>query len=93
MVAIGMFIISVGMMSGGRVMFSFFPTPEADIIIANFKMHSGTTRSKTEEMLNQVAALDNEKAALNTEILGLRNSMYINNEKFERTIINIMMAG
>jgi hypothetical protein len=31
-------------------------------------------------MLNQVAALDNEKAALNTEILGLRNSMYINNE-------------
>ena len=54
MVAIGMFIVSVGMMSGGRVMFSFFPTPEADIIIANFKMHSGTTRSKTEEMLNKI---------------------------------------
>ena len=47
MVAIGMFIVSVGMMSGGRVMFSFFPTPEADIIIANFKMHSETTRYKT----------------------------------------------
>ena len=44
MVAIGMFIVSVGMMSGGRVLFSFFPTPEADIIIANFKMHSGTKR-------------------------------------------------
>ncbi len=54
MVAIGMFIVSVGMMSGGRVMFSFFPTPEADIIIANFKMHSGTTRSKTEEMLKKI---------------------------------------
>ena len=54
MFAIGMFIVSVGMMSGGRVMFSFFPTPEADIIIANFKMHSGTTRSKTEEMLNKL---------------------------------------
>ncbi len=54
MVAIGMFIVSVGMMSGGRVMFSFFPTPEADIIIANFKMHSGTTRSKTEEMLSKI---------------------------------------
>jgi multidrug efflux pump subunit AcrB len=39
------------MMSGGRVLFSFFPTPEADIIIANFKMHSGTTRSKTQKML------------------------------------------
>ena len=54
MVAIGMFIVSVGMMSGGRVMFSFFPTPEADIIIANFKMHSGTTRSKTEEMVKNI---------------------------------------
>ena len=54
MFAIGMFIVSVGMMSGGRVMFSFFPTPEADIIIANFKMHSGTTRSKTEDMLNKL---------------------------------------
>jgi len=51
MIAIGMFVISVGMMSGGRVLFSFFPTPEADIIIANFKMHSGTTRSKTQKML------------------------------------------
>ena len=31
-------------------------------------------------MLNQVTALENEKAALNTEILGLRNSMYANDE-------------
>jgi hypothetical protein len=31
-------------------------------------------------LLNQVTALENEKAALNTEILGLRNSMYANNE-------------
>ncbi len=54
MIAIGMFIVSVGMISGGRVMFSFFPTPEADIIIANFKMHSGTTRSKTEEMVKKI---------------------------------------
>ena len=61
MIAIGMFIISVGMMSGGRVLFSFFPTPEADIIIANFKMHSGTTRSNTEKMLDNV-----EKGLLKT---------------------------
>ncbi|MDA0763854.1 MAG: efflux RND transporter permease subunit [Proteobacteria bacterium] len=54
MIAIGMFIISVGMVSGGRVLFSFFPTPEADIIIANFKMHSGTTKSHTQKMLNNL---------------------------------------
>jgi hypothetical protein len=37
-------------------------------------------RNRFEEMLNQVTALENEKAALNTEIIGLRNSMYANNE-------------
>jgi septal ring factor EnvC (AmiA/AmiB activator) len=37
-------------------------------------------RNRFEELLNQVAALENEKATLNTEILGLRNSMYANNE-------------
>jgi hypothetical protein len=37
-------------------------------------------RNRFEELLNQVAALENEKAALNTDILGVRNSMYVNNE-------------
>jgi hypothetical protein len=36
-------------------------------------------RNKFEEMLNQVAALENKKATLNTEILGLRISIYTNN--------------
>ena len=54
MVAVGMFIISIGMMSGGRVLFSFFPTPEADIVIANFKMHSGTTKTQTTKMLDNL---------------------------------------
>src|SRR5688500_5977441 len=36
-------------------------------------------RAKFEELLNQVTALENEKAALGTEILGLRNSIYSNN--------------
>ena len=54
MVAVGMFIISIGMMSGGRVLFSFFPTPEADIVIANFKMHSGTTKTQTAKMLDNL---------------------------------------
>ena len=54
MVAVGMFIVSVGMMSCGRVLFSFFPTPEADIVIVNYKMHSGSTRSQTTRMLENV---------------------------------------
>ena len=54
MVAIGMFIVSIGMVSGGRVLFSFFPTPEADIVIVNFKMHSGSTKSQTKKMLENI---------------------------------------
>ena len=54
MVAIGMFVVSIGMMSGGRVLFSFFPTPEADIVMANFKMYSGSTKSQTKKMLENI---------------------------------------
>ena len=54
MVAVGMFVVSIGMMSGGRVLFSFFPTPEADIVMANFKMHSGSTKSQTKKMLENI---------------------------------------
>ena len=54
MIAVGMFIVSIGMVSGGRVLFSFFPTPEADIVIVNFKMHSGSTKSQTKKMLENI---------------------------------------
>jgi hypothetical protein len=37
-------------------------------------------RARFEELLNQVTALENEKSSLSTEILGLRNSVYTNNE-------------
>jgi hypothetical protein len=37
-------------------------------------------KHRFEELLSQVAALENEKAALNTKIMELRNSIYTNNE-------------
>ena len=42
-------------------------------------------RNRFEELLNQVTSLENEKAELNTEILGLRNSIYTNNETIRKT--------
>jgi transposase len=36
--------------------------------------------NRFEHLLNQVSTLEREKAALNTEIMGLRNSIYTNNE-------------
>jgi hypothetical protein len=46
-------------------------------------------RNRFEELLNQVAALENEKATLNTEILGLRNSIYTNNEIIRRKNLHL----
>jgi transposase len=37
-------------------------------------------RARFEVLLNQITALENEKDSLNTEILGLKNSIYTNNE-------------
>jgi hypothetical protein len=37
-------------------------------------------RARFETLLNQITALENEKNSLSTEILGLRNSIYTNNE-------------
>jgi hypothetical protein len=39
-----------------------------------------TLRNKHEDLLNQATTLQGEKLALGTEILGLRNSIYTNNE-------------
>ena len=41
-------------------------------------------RFRFEELLNQITALENEKAKLDDEILRLRNSIYTNNEIINR---------
>ena len=48
------------------------------IELANYGLPN--IRYRLEESINQVEALENEKATLNTEILSLRNSIYANNE-------------
>ena len=57
--AIGLLIFAVGMMAGGRVNFVFFSAPEADRVFANVTMASGSTRSQTLTMLEELErALD-----------------------------------
>ncbi|MEM9683853.1 MAG: efflux RND transporter permease subunit, partial [Pseudomonadota bacterium] len=48
---VGLLILCVGMIAGGRIPFSFFPSPEADLIYANVTMVSGTSREKTNRMV------------------------------------------
>jgi multidrug efflux pump subunit AcrB len=62
---IGMLILSVGLVGGGRVPFNFFPSPEADLVYANVKMVSGTSRAQTLEMIGALeAGLDAAESAL-----------------------------
>ena len=57
--AFGLLIFAVGMMAGGRVNFVFFSAPEADRVFANVTMASGSTRTQTLTMLEEVErALD-----------------------------------
>lgn len=52
--ALGLLIMSVGLLAGGRVKFDFFPAPEADVVYANVKMAPGTPRGQTLDMVREV---------------------------------------
>ena len=65
--ALALLIFSVGMVSSGRVPFAFFSGPEGDIVFANITMTSGSSRSQTSKMLNEM-----ERALKQTEIRACR---------------------
>ncbi len=53
-IAAGALILSIGLVAGGRVGFSFFPSPEADRIYANVQFTAGSPRIRTLEMLQDL---------------------------------------
>ena len=61
-IALGMLMVSIGMIAGGRVNFVFFSSTEADIAYGNIVMVPGTPRSQTEKMLSEL-----ERALIATE--------------------------
>ncbi len=46
-------------------------------------------RARFEMLLNQITTLEDEKSALGTEILGLRNSIYSNNEIIRKQNVQV----
>jgi len=54
--AIGILIISIGVMKSGRVTFQFFPTPEPEIILADVVFVAGTPREVTAAALIKIEA-------------------------------------
>lgn len=63
--AVAAFVISIGVIAGGRVGFVFFDGPEADKVYANIAMVAGTPRADTEAQLAEaVDALYRAEAEL-----------------------------
>ena len=63
--AVGLLMVSVGLLKGGRLSFTFFPTPEGQVIYANVGMVAGTPRTHTEAFVRELqAALRAAEAAL-----------------------------
>ena len=52
--AIGFFLVSLGIAASGRVGFTFFPSVEPNNIFANLRMVPGTTGEETRERLMQI---------------------------------------
>ncbi|MDE0060457.1 MAG: efflux RND transporter permease subunit [Defluviicoccus sp.] len=53
--AIAVFLVSAGLMLGGRVGFHFFPSPEADVVVGNVVMAPGTPRRDTGAMVQELS--------------------------------------
>ena len=54
--AIAALIIAVGMLAGGRLQFTFFPSVDGDTIRANVQFSAGTDKGTVEDYVNQVEA-------------------------------------
>ncbi|MDA0655351.1 MAG: efflux RND transporter permease subunit, partial [Proteobacteria bacterium] len=53
-IAVGAFIVSIGVIQSGRINFTFFPAPEADRIFAAVQMNAGTPRAETIRMVHEM---------------------------------------
>jgi len=60
--AVGLLIVTVGLLAGGRLNFTFFPTPEAQIVYANATFAAGTSRDAVDGFLKHI-----EEALIRTE--------------------------
>ena len=63
--ALASFVISIGLIAGGRVQFVFFSSPEAEVVHADFAFAPGTPRDRSEAMVAELErALEAADAAL-----------------------------
>ncbi|MFZ5483699.1 MAG: efflux RND transporter permease subunit [Pseudomonadota bacterium] len=70
MLGVAGLILAIGLLAGGRVKFTFFPTPEPQIIFANVTFASGTPRAQTDQFLDQLkASLEATEQSFGTRLI------------------------
>ncbi|MFP4606722.1 MAG: efflux RND transporter permease subunit [Thiohalospira sp.] len=66
-VGLAVLVAAVGLLAGGRLPFSFFPTPEGNVVEANAKFVAGTPRAEVDAFLEH---LQETLEATNAEVPG-----------------------
>lgn len=69
---LGLLIICIGLLAGGRILFTFFPSPEGPKIFANARFTAGTPSDVVAEFLEELnQTLDETEAALGGDLIVL----------------------
>jgi multidrug efflux pump subunit AcrB len=70
LLGVALLILSVGLLAGGRVKFTFFPTPEPQILYANVTFASGTPRERVDDFLGHLKqTLDATEKSFDTKLV------------------------
>jgi multidrug efflux pump subunit AcrB len=66
----GLFIVCIGLLAGGRIQFTFFPSPEGTTVNANARFTAGTPSIKVAGFLEHLnSSLEQTKVELGTDII------------------------
>ncbi len=76
--ALGLLIVSFGLIAGGRLNFVFFPTPEPQIVYANASFVAGTPRERVDELLAHLRTTlaETEQAISDTPLVQVALSLH-----------------
>jgi len=69
---VGLFIICIGLLAGGRIQFTFFPSPEGTTVYANARFTAGTPSKTVDVFLQDLnKALEQTKKELGPDIVDI----------------------
>jgi multidrug efflux pump subunit AcrB len=69
-IVLALFIVSIGMVKSGRLLFNFFPSPEGTTVVANARFIAGTPSEHVAKFMQQLnQAVETAEQALDADIV------------------------